>query len=172
MARVLEPLIVGRVIGDVLDSFSPTTQMSVTYGNRQVFNGHEFYPSTVTTRPRVEVCGGDMRTFYTLVMTDPDVPGPSDPYLREHIHWKGISKLRDPEAEYRYPQVCVRSFPADSQTNCKSTCFEGSLQHSKFCCREQFGPPSCCRFLQCTARYSCTKALATFGSFIMLCLLQ
>ncbi|CAA2960560.1 protein TERMINAL FLOWER 1-like isoform X1 [Olea europaea var. sylvestris] len=87
MARVLEPLIVGRVIGDVLDSFSPTTQMSVTYGNRQVFNGHEFYPSTVTTRPRVEVCGGDMRTFYTLVMTDPDVPGPSDPYLREHIHW-------------------------------------------------------------------------------------
>ncbi|KAL2487215.1 Protein CENTRORADIALIS-like [Abeliophyllum distichum] len=61
--------------------------MSVTYGNGQVFNGHEFYPSTVTTRPRVEVSGGDMRTFYTLVMTDPDVPGPSDPYLREHIHW-------------------------------------------------------------------------------------
>ena len=21
------------------------------------------------------------------VMTDPDVPGPSDPYLREHVHW-------------------------------------------------------------------------------------
>jgi hypothetical protein len=21
------------------------------------------------------------------VMTDPDVPGPSDPYLREHLHW-------------------------------------------------------------------------------------
>lgn len=20
-------------------------------------------------------------------MTDPDVPGPSDPYLREHLHW-------------------------------------------------------------------------------------
>ncbi|CAI9762137.1 unnamed protein product [Fraxinus pennsylvanica] len=87
MSRVLEPLIVGRVIGDVLDSFPPTINMSVTYGNRQVFNGHEFYPSTVTTRPRAEVCGGDMRTFYTLVMTDPDVPGPSDPYLREHIHW-------------------------------------------------------------------------------------
>ncbi|MCL7035760.1 hypothetical protein MKW94_011004 [Papaver nudicaule] len=32
-----------------------------------------------------------MRSFYTLVMTgimtDPDVPGPSDPYLREHLHW-------------------------------------------------------------------------------------
>nr|VDC90801.1 unnamed protein product [Brassica oleracea] len=31
--------------------------------------------------------GGDMRSFFTLVMTDPDVPGPSDPYLREHLHW-------------------------------------------------------------------------------------
>ncbi|KMZ72391.1 Terminal flower 1-like protein [Zostera marina] len=28
-----------------------------------------------------------MRSFYTLIMTDPDVPGPSDPYLREHVHW-------------------------------------------------------------------------------------
>ncbi|PKI53680.1 hypothetical protein CRG98_025921 [Punica granatum] len=28
-----------------------------------------------------------MRSFFTLVMTDPDVPGPSDPYLREHLHW-------------------------------------------------------------------------------------
>ena len=23
-------------------------------------------------------------------MTDPDVPGPSDPYLREHLHWYGL----------------------------------------------------------------------------------
>ena len=28
-------------------------------------------------------------------MTDPDVPGPSDPYLREHLHWYDLltSKL-------------------------------------------------------------------------------
>ncbi|XP_042489543.1 protein TERMINAL FLOWER 1-like [Macadamia integrifolia] len=87
MARTLEPLIVGRVIGDVLDSFSPVGNMTVTYNNKQVCNGHELFPSTVTCRPRVEVHGGDMRSFFTLVMTDPDVPGPSDPYLREHLHW-------------------------------------------------------------------------------------
>ncbi|KAK6139978.1 hypothetical protein DH2020_018103 [Rehmannia glutinosa] len=88
MARMSDPLIVGRVIGDVLDGFSPNTKMFVTYnGNKQVFNGHEFYPSAVAIKPRVEVQGGDMRTFYTLVMTDPDVPGPSDPYLREHLQW-------------------------------------------------------------------------------------
>ncbi|XP_057505770.1 CEN-like protein 2 [Actinidia eriantha] len=87
MARIAEPLTVGRVIGDVLDVFTPTIKMLVTYNTKQVYNGHELYPSQVTTKPRVEIQGGDMRTFFTLVMTDPDVPGPSDPYLREHLHW-------------------------------------------------------------------------------------
>ncbi|KAM3367316.1 hypothetical protein ACQJBY_016119 [Aegilops geniculata] len=76
MARVLEPLVVGKVIGEVIDNFNPTVKMTVTYSsNKQVFNGHEFFPSAVVYKPRIEV------------MTDPDVPGPSDPYLREHLHW-------------------------------------------------------------------------------------
>ncbi|KAK3154252.1 hypothetical protein QOZ80_2BG0188180 [Eleusine coracana subsp. coracana] len=88
MSRALEPLIVGKVIGEVLDQFSPSVKMMVTYSsNKQVFNGHEFFPSAVAAKPRVEVQGGDLRSFFTLVMTDPDVPGPSDPYLREHLHW-------------------------------------------------------------------------------------
>lgn len=62
------PLIVGRVIGDVLDSFTPTMKMIVTYGNKQVYNGHELYPSTVAAKPRVEIEGADMRNFYTLVI--------------------------------------------------------------------------------------------------------
>ncbi|KAK9280110.1 hypothetical protein L1049_013797 [Liquidambar formosana] len=88
MARMSDPLVVGRVIGDVVDNFSPTVKMTVTYNsNKQVYNGHELFPSSVTIKPRVEVHGGDMRSFFTLVMTDPDVPGPSDPYLRERLHW-------------------------------------------------------------------------------------
>ncbi|OWM82523.1 protein TERMINAL FLOWER 1 [Punica granatum] len=87
MSRVLEPLMVGRVIGDVLDSFTPSTKMTVTYNGRPVCNGHELYPSAVSTKPRVEIHGGDMRSFFTLVMTDPDAPGPSDPFQREHLHW-------------------------------------------------------------------------------------
>ncbi|KAL3839803.1 hypothetical protein ACJIZ3_024394 [Penstemon smallii] len=85
--RPTDPLIVGRVIGDVLDSFTQTMKLCIKYGNKLVFNGYEFHPSAVTARPKVEVQGGDLRTFYTLVMTDPDVPGPSDPYLREHLQW-------------------------------------------------------------------------------------
>ncbi|KAK2999412.1 hypothetical protein RJ639_021199 [Escallonia herrerae] len=88
MANISEqPLIVGRVIGDVLDNFRPTIGMSITYNNRPVCNGLEICPSAITNNPRVEVQGGDLRSFFTLVMTDPDVPGPSDPYLREHLHW-------------------------------------------------------------------------------------
>ncbi|KAI3461298.1 hypothetical protein Pfo_017961 [Paulownia fortunei] len=83
-----DPLVIGRVVGDVVDNFSTTVKMSVIYNSKQhVYNGHELFPSTVTSKPKVEVHGGDMRTFFTLIMTDPDVPGPSDPYLREHLHW-------------------------------------------------------------------------------------
>ncbi|KAM7496917.1 hypothetical protein LguiA_021331 [Lonicera macranthoides] len=88
MEKMGEPLVVGGVVGDVIDYFSPTVKMCITYNsNKQVYNGHELFPSLLTSRPRVQVLGGDMRSFFTLVMTDPDVPGPSDPYLREHLHW-------------------------------------------------------------------------------------
>ncbi|KAK9907813.1 hypothetical protein M0R45_000751 [Rubus argutus] len=88
MARMSDPLVVGRVIGDVVDYFSPSVKMTVTYNSsKKVYNGHELFPSSVTTKPKVEVHGGDLRSFFTLVMTDPDVPGPSDPFLKEHLHW-------------------------------------------------------------------------------------
>ncbi|VAI09786.1 unnamed protein product [Triticum turgidum subsp. durum] len=76
MARVRDPLVVGKVIGEVIDNFNPTVNMSVTYSSdKQVSNGQEFLPTAVVSKPRIQV------------MTDPDVPGPSDPYLREHLHW-------------------------------------------------------------------------------------
>ncbi|KAM0068394.1 putative phosphatidylethanolamine-binding protein [Helianthus debilis subsp. tardiflorus] len=88
MARMSDPLVIGRVVGDVVDNFTQCVDMSVTYNSsKQVYNGHELFPSSVTTKPKVDVRGGDMRSFFTLIMTDPDVPGPSDPYLREHLHW-------------------------------------------------------------------------------------
>ncbi|KAF8380301.1 hypothetical protein HHK36_027783 [Tetracentron sinense] len=88
MSRLMEPLAVGRVIGEVVDSFTPSVKMSVTYNSyTQVCNGHELLPSVITSRPRVQIGGDDMRDAYTLIMTDPDAPGPSDPYLREHLHW-------------------------------------------------------------------------------------
>ncbi|RRT76089.1 hypothetical protein BHE74_00017665 [Ensete ventricosum] len=67
MTRMLDPLTVGRVIGDVLDSFNPSVKLEVVYGpNKRVYNGHEFMPSAVCAKPRVEIGGDDMRSFYTL----------------------------------------------------------------------------------------------------------
>ncbi|CAL1405014.1 unnamed protein product [Linum trigynum] len=89
MARgAMEPLIVGRVVGEVVEMFNPTVRMTVTYNsNKQVSNGHELMPAVVASRPRVDIGGDDLRTPYTLIMTDPDYPSPSDPYLKEHLHW-------------------------------------------------------------------------------------
>ncbi|XVF50791.1 hypothetical protein PTKIN_Ptkin04bG0131600 [Pterospermum kingtungense] len=83
-----EPLSIGRVIGEVVDNFCPTVKMTVTYNsNKQVANGYELMPAVIAARPRVEIGGDDMRAAYTLIMTDPDAPSPSDPHLREHLHW-------------------------------------------------------------------------------------
>ena len=69
MAKASDPLVVGRVIGDVIDNFTPTVKMTVTYNsNKQIFNGHELFPSAVTFKPKVEVQGADMRSFFTLVI--------------------------------------------------------------------------------------------------------
>ncbi|CAK9145421.1 unnamed protein product [Ilex paraguariensis] len=88
MAKISDSLVIGRVVGDVVDYFSSSVKMIVTYNFRKhIHNGQELFPSLVTSKPRVEVPGGDMRSFFTLIMTDPDVPGPSDPHLREHLHW-------------------------------------------------------------------------------------
>ncbi|KAK4605673.1 hypothetical protein RGQ29_000111 [Quercus rubra] len=87
MPRDRDPLVVGRVIGDVLDPFTRSISLRVTYNNREVNNGCELKPSHVVNQPRVDIGGDDLRTFYTLVMVDPDAPSPSDPNLREYLHW-------------------------------------------------------------------------------------
>lgn len=67
MSRPLEPLSVGRVIGEVVDIFNPSVRMNVTYSTKQVANGHELMPSIVMNKPRVDIGGEDMRSAYTLV---------------------------------------------------------------------------------------------------------
>ncbi|KAK1301934.1 Protein TERMINAL FLOWER 1 [Acorus calamus] len=74
------PLVRGRVIGDVLDDFVPTVNMMVEY-NKMVSNGRTFSPSLVSYRPDVLV-EGSAKDYFTLVMTDPDSPGQG-----EHLHW-------------------------------------------------------------------------------------
>ncbi|XP_039011409.1 CEN-like protein 1 [Hibiscus syriacus] len=88
MSRVPDPLTVGRVIGEVVDNFTPSVQMDVTYNtNKQLANGHELMPPVIAARPRVNIGGDDLRAAFTLIMTDLDAPSPSNPFLREHLLW-------------------------------------------------------------------------------------
>lgn len=68
MPRDRDPLVVGRIIGDVLDPFVRTISLRVTYNNRDINNGCELKPSQVVNQPRIEIGGDDLRTFYTLVI--------------------------------------------------------------------------------------------------------
>ncbi|XP_042503696.1 protein HEADING DATE 3A-like isoform X1 [Macadamia integrifolia] len=91
MPRERDPLVVSRVIGDVLDHFNRSIAIRVIYNSREVANGCDLRPSAVVNQPRVELGGNDLRTLYTLVMVDPDAPSPSEPNLREYLHWLVIN---------------------------------------------------------------------------------
>lgn len=62
-----DPLVVGHVVGDVLDPFIKSAALRVLYNNKELTNGSELKPSAVAHEPRVEIGGHDMRTLYTLV---------------------------------------------------------------------------------------------------------
>ncbi|KAM3371399.1 hypothetical protein ACQJBY_018671 [Aegilops geniculata] len=81
-----DPLIVGRIVGDVVDYFDMAAQLRVLYNNREITNGFELRPSQVENQPTVRITGR-RGSLYTLVMVDPDVPSPTNPSQREYLHW-------------------------------------------------------------------------------------
>ncbi|KAL6626590.1 hypothetical protein ACP70R_030316 [Stipagrostis hirtigluma subsp. patula] len=86
MARFVDPLVVGRVIGEVVDLFVPSVSMTVAYGPKDISNGCLLKPSATAAPPLVRI-SGRRSDLYTLIMTDPDAPSPSDPTMREYLHW-------------------------------------------------------------------------------------
>jgi protein FLOWERING LOCUS T len=62
-----EPLVLTHVVQDVLEPFTPTVPLRITYNNRLFLAGAELKPSAVVSKPRADIGGADMRAFYTLV---------------------------------------------------------------------------------------------------------
>ncbi|XP_073112021.1 protein HEADING DATE 3A isoform X1 [Elaeis guineensis] len=87
MIRGRDPLVLGQIIGDVLDPFVRSASMRVVYNGKELTNGTGLRPSAVEHEPWVEIGGNDQRRLYTLVMVDPDAPSPSNPTYREYLHW-------------------------------------------------------------------------------------
>ncbi|VFQ92676.1 unnamed protein product [Cuscuta campestris] len=107
--RQRDALAVGRVIGEVLEPFTGSINLRVAYGDRTVTNGCELRPSLVLHPPRVDIGGHDLRTFYTLVMVDPDAPSPSDPNLREYLHWLVSDIPASTGVNFGHEIVCYES---------------------------------------------------------------
>ncbi|KAI7751077.1 hypothetical protein M8C21_011452 [Ambrosia artemisiifolia] len=107
--RERDPLVVGRVIGDVIDNFTRTINLTVSYNDREVNNGCTLKPSQVVNQPRVDIGGDDLRAFHTLVMVDPDAPSPSDPNLREYLHWLVTDIPATTGARFGQEVVCYES---------------------------------------------------------------
>ena len=89
MSASRDPLVVGSVVGDIVDYFPATALLRVLYGGREMTCGSELRPSQVASEPAVHITGGgrDGRALYTLVMVDPDSPSPSNPSNREYLQW-------------------------------------------------------------------------------------
>lgn len=66
MASCVDPLVVGRVIGEVVDPFVPSVSMSVRYGTKHVNNGCNLKPSMSADPPSVQISGRSS-DLYTLV---------------------------------------------------------------------------------------------------------
>ncbi|KAL2932177.1 Protein MOTHER of FT and TFL1 [Bienertia sinuspersici] len=89
MAEVVDVLKAGKVIGDVVDSFTPVVELRVQYGSTTVSNGCEIKPLEAQNRPHLQVATEKPHrdNLYTLFMVDPDAPDPSKPVLKEWLHW-------------------------------------------------------------------------------------
>ncbi|KAL6006898.1 hypothetical protein ACLOJK_032394 [Asimina triloba] len=71
MVSSIDPLVVGKVIGDVIDMFMPAISMSVYYGTKRVTNGCELKPSATIDRPIVQI-SGHPNSLYTLLVCECD----------------------------------------------------------------------------------------------------
>lgn len=67
MPQGRDPLVLGQVVGDVLDPFTRSAAMRVTYNSKEIRNGTGLRHSAVVNKPRVEIEGHDRRQLYTLV---------------------------------------------------------------------------------------------------------
>jgi hypothetical protein len=61
-----DPLIVGGIVGDIVDYFDASARLRVLYSNREITNGSELRPSQVANQPTVQITGRP-GSLYTLV---------------------------------------------------------------------------------------------------------
>ncbi|KMZ71040.1 Flowering locus T [Zostera marina] len=86
MSRPGNPMI-DHFLSDVVDSFISSIRMTVSYNDKSIICGQELRTPKVLNPPNVQIGGTEFVSSYTLVMVDPDAPTPTNPTLREYLHW-------------------------------------------------------------------------------------
>ncbi|KAL0347053.1 UNVERIFIED_CONTAM: protein HEADING DATE 3A [Sesamum calycinum] len=71
--QIRDPLEVGRVVGDVVDPFTSSTSLWISYGGRVVANGCDLRSPQVVSQPRVDI--GVMIFELSILWLVIDIPG-------------------------------------------------------------------------------------------------
>ncbi|KAL4812431.1 phosphatidylethanolamine-binding protein [Aspergillus spinulosporus] len=72
------------------DDFKPTTELSISFGEKAVSLGNLFRVSEVKSAPTVSFVKEEQSPeshLYTLLLVDPDAPTPDDPKFAYWRHW-------------------------------------------------------------------------------------
>ena len=64
-----DPLIVGNIVGDIVDYFDASARLKVLYSSREITVGSELRPSHVANQPTLQITGLS-RSLCTLVSDD------------------------------------------------------------------------------------------------------
>ncbi|KAM3227986.1 hypothetical protein ACQJBY_059620 [Aegilops geniculata] len=158
-----DSLVTSRIVGDVLDPFRSTVDLTVLYDGRFVINGMEFRSPAVSGKPSVEIGGDDISVTYTLVMVDPDAPNPSNPTLREYLHWMVTDIPGSMDDTYGREVVCYESpTPATGIHRMvlvlfrqlgRNTVYAPSMRHNfntrNFARRYNLGAPVAAKYFNC-----------------------
>ena len=67
----------------ILDAFAPELELHVGWGGERVAEGAQLSPATCKEVPSVCFSSGGEGKLYTIVLSDPDAPNPTEPKFAE-----------------------------------------------------------------------------------------
>lgn len=70
---------------DILPSFTPIVPLAISYGGAHLDYGTQMEISATKKAPQIAFTGAP-GLLYTLIMFDPDAPGPKEPTARSWLH--------------------------------------------------------------------------------------
>ncbi|KAH0555160.1 protein D2-like [Cotesia glomerata] len=83
-----------EIVPDLLDT-PPTDELEVIYpGEKKVSLGEKLTPTEAKDPPEIHY-KHEEGTFYTLIMSDPDIPSRSNPTMPEFFHWTVVNIPED-----------------------------------------------------------------------------